>query len=91
MEVPRLDLKRIDMEVANEAARLRELIGRFDVGAGLSQSNPLRRTAQVMATSPQSRPAASPARSMVGKIAQAFAGRASAAAPSTAADSWQEF
>ncbi len=80
--------------LANEAARLRELIGRFDLGAGasLSQSNQLRRTAQVMAASPQSRPAASPARSMVGKIAQAFTGRASAAAAaSAAADSWEEF
>ncbi|TDK29808.1 methyl-accepting chemotaxis protein [Rhizobium deserti] len=80
--------------LANEAARLRELIGRFDLGAGasLSQSNQLRRTAQVMAASPQSRPAASPARSMVGKIAQAFTGRSSAAAaPSAAADSWEEF
>jgi methyl-accepting chemotaxis protein len=80
--------------LANEAARLRELIGRFDLGAGasLSQSNQLRRTAQVMAASPQSRPAASPARSMVGKIAPAFTGRSSAAAaPAAAADSWEEF
>jgi methyl-accepting chemotaxis protein len=80
--------------LANEAARLRELIGRFDLGAGasLSQSNQLRRTAQVMAASPQSKPAASPARSMVGKIAQAFTGRSSAAAPAAAAaESWEEF
>jgi methyl-accepting chemotaxis protein len=80
--------------LANEAARLRELIGRFDLGAGAStsQSNQLRRTAQVMAASPQSRPAASPARSMVGKIAQAFTGRNSAAAaPAAAVESWEEF
>jgi methyl-accepting chemotaxis protein len=80
--------------LANEAARLRELIGRFDLGAGasLSQSSQLRRTAQVMAASPHSKPAASPARSMVGKIAQAFTGRSSAAAaPAAAADSWEEF
>jgi methyl-accepting chemotaxis protein len=78
--------------LANEASRLRELIGRFDLGAGasLSQSNQLRRTAQVMAASPQSKPAASPGRSMVGKIAQAFTGRSSAASAPTA-DSWEEF
>jgi methyl-accepting chemotaxis protein len=58
----------------------------------MSQSNQLRRTAQVMVASAQSRPAASPARSMVGKIAQAFTGRSSTAvAPSAAADSWEEF
>jgi methyl-accepting chemotaxis protein len=80
--------------LANEAAHLRELIGRFDLGAGasMSQSNQLRRTAQVMVASAQFRPAASPARSMVGKIAQAFTGRSSTAvAPSAAADSWEEF
>jgi methyl-accepting chemotaxis protein len=78
----------------SDVARLRELIGHFDLGAGasMSQSNQLRRTAKVMAASPQSRPAASPARSMVGKIAQAFTGRSSsAAAPAAAADSWEEF
>jgi methyl-accepting chemotaxis protein len=82
--------------LANEAGRLRELIGRFDLGAGASastsQATQLRRTAQVMAASPQSKPAASPARSMVGKIANAFTGRSSAAAaPSAAAESWEEF
>jgi methyl-accepting chemotaxis protein len=38
----------------------------------------------------QTKPVASPARSMVGKLAQAFGGRGSAAA-APAADSWEEF
>jgi methyl-accepting chemotaxis protein len=80
--------------LANEAARLRELIGRFDLGVAGSASPAaqLRRTAQVMAAASHSNPAVSSARSVVGKIAHAFSPRSrAAAAPSAAADSWEEF
>jgi methyl-accepting chemotaxis protein len=43
-----------------------------------------------MTTSSHSTPLASPARGMVGKIAQAFGGRGGAAA-ATATVSWEEF
>ena len=81
--------------LASEAGRLRELIGQFRLGAGsaVSMSSPagqassLRHAASAMAAPSASR---SPARGMVGKIAQAFSGRGSAAA-APAADSWEEF
>jgi methyl-accepting chemotaxis protein len=89
--------------LANEAARLRELIGRFDLGAGGQVSvQPATRPASaravvspvapVRAVNPYTPPVASPARSMVGKIAQAFMGKSSGAASSApAADNWEEF
>ncbi|MGI2033418.1 methyl-accepting chemotaxis protein [Rhizobium panacihumi] len=79
--------------LATEAGRLRELISQFQLGHGGtagSQTAALRQTASVMAASPRSAPAASPARSMVGKIAQAFGGR-SGAATAVATDHWEEF
>ncbi len=79
--------------LATEAGRLRELIGQFQLGQNAASANPvsaLRQTAAVMAASPRSAPAASPARSMVGKIAKAFGGRGGAATAADA-DSWEEF
>ncbi|SFB04613.1 methyl-accepting chemotaxis protein [Rhizobium sp. NFR07] len=80
--------------LANESARLRDLIAQFQLGTGASlQSAALRQTASVMSATQRSAPVASPARGMVSKIAQAFGGgrSAAAAAPSASADSWEEF
>jgi methyl-accepting chemotaxis protein len=80
--------------LANEAARLRELIGQFQLNeAAASNASALRRIGSVMAAaSAQHVPAPSPARNMVGKIAQAFVrGSRSSAAPAAASDSWEEF
>jgi methyl-accepting chemotaxis protein len=80
--------------LANESARLRDLISQFQLGGGASmQSAALRQTGSVMAASQRSAPRPSPARGMVGKIAQAFGGgrSATAAAPSASADNWEEF
>ena len=78
--------------LANESARLRDLISQFQLGGTSMQSSALRQTASVMAASQRSAPVASPARGMVGKIAQAFGGgRKSSAATAPAMDSWEEF
>ncbi|GGG22159.1 hypothetical protein GCM10010924_59590 [Rhizobium wenxiniae] len=91
--------------LATEAGRLRELVSQFQLGqfqqaqsgaASFSQqSSALRQTVSAMAgpvktASRSSAPVASPARGMVGKLAQAFGSRGSAAAAS-AADNWEEF
>jgi methyl-accepting chemotaxis protein len=81
--------------LANEAARLRELISEFQLGQAYAnpaaQTAALRRTASTMSSaSARSTPVTSPARGMVGKIAKAFKGGGGAAAvPAT--DSWEEF
>jgi methyl-accepting chemotaxis protein len=89
--------------LASEAGRLRELVGQFQLGGASSyqpglQSTALRQTASAMtasirAASDRSLARPSPARGMVGKIAQAFGGgrggAAAAAVPST--DNWEEF
>jgi methyl-accepting chemotaxis protein len=74
--------------LANEAGRLRDLIGQFQLGyPSAERQAPSHRAA----ASPRSAaPAASPARGMMGKIAKAFSGRGSAAT-AQAADSWEEF
>jgi methyl-accepting chemotaxis protein len=86
--------------LATEAGRLRELISQFQLGGTASrpatQTAALRQTASVMAgsvkaASPRSAPVASPARGMVGKIAQAFGGGRSSNAAAPSADSWEEF
>jgi methyl-accepting chemotaxis protein len=85
--------------LANEAGRLRELIGGFQLGDGANshvsaQRSPARRAPAVSAASSYAAPVSSPARSMVGKIANAFRGKgggSAAAAPSNASDSWEEF
>jgi methyl-accepting chemotaxis protein len=79
--------------LATEAGRLRELISQFQLGQGNGTANhsaALRQTAAVMAASPRSTPAPSPARGMVGKIAKAFTGRGSGAA-AVGTDNWEEF
>ena len=88
--------------LATEAGRLRELVSQFQLGQGggagySQQTTALRQTASAMAApvrtaSRSSAPVASPARGMVGKLAQAFGGgRSSAAAAAPAADNWEEF
>ncbi len=88
--------------LATEAGRLRELVSQFQLGQGggasySQQTAALRQTASTMAgpvktASRSSAPVASPARGMVGKLAQAFGGgRSSAAAAAPAADNWEEF
>ncbi|MCB5202706.1 methyl-accepting chemotaxis protein [Neorhizobium sp. T786] len=74
--------------LANEAGRLRELIGQFQLG-GSSAGYAPRRAAPAHASA-QSAPQASPARGMVGKIARAFSGKGSAAA-AVSNESWEEF
>jgi methyl-accepting chemotaxis protein len=85
---------------ATEAGRLRELVSNFQLGGTSMQSSALRQTgsamsapmaAPVAAASYRSMPTASPARSMVGKIAKVFVGGRSAAAPAASADGWEEF
>ncbi len=89
--------------LATEAGRLRELVSQFQLGQGggasySQQTTALRQTASTMAgpvktASRSSAPVASPARGMVGKLAQAFGGgrSSSAAAAAPAADNWEEF
>jgi methyl-accepting chemotaxis protein len=79
--------------LANESARLRDLVSQFQLGGGASaQTAALRNTASVMAASQPSAPVASPARGMVGKIAQALgSSRRSAAAAAPSAANWEEF
>ncbi len=92
--------------LATEAGRLRELVSQFQLGqaqqvqgasASYSQhTTSLRQTAPAMAApvktaSRSSAPVASPARGMVGKLAQAFGGGRSSAAAAPAADNWEEF
>ena len=85
--------------LANEAARLRSLLSGFQLGQANSQATmqatvqtaALRQTSAVLSSaSRNSAPVASPARSMVGKIAKAFSGRGGAATAAVA-DDWQEF
>ncbi|WP_313602065.1 methyl-accepting chemotaxis protein [Rhizobium sp.] len=87
--------------LATESGRLRELVSQFQLGqgssAGFSQpTGTLRQTASMMpapvkAASRSTAPVASPARGMVGKLAQAFGGGRSGAAAAPAADNWEEF
>jgi len=78
--------------LATEASKLREMIVQFQLGqsgaAFISQPAPLRRTSVQFSPAPEQ--VASPARTMVGKIAKAFTGRTSAAALPVA-DDWEEF
>jgi methyl-accepting chemotaxis protein len=72
--------------LANEATRLRELVGQFQLGGGASAGYSARRAAPVAKAAPSS----SPARSMVNRIAGAFGTRGSAAV-AVQNDSWEEF
>ena len=70
--------------LAHEAAALNQLLSQFKLSGGAPR-----------AVSPASRPAASPARALVQKVAGAFgrggAATARAAAPAASADRWEEF
>ncbi len=83
--------------LAGEADKLRNLISRFQLGSTGQMSSGYARSASTGRSAPKAAssyaaPVASPARKMVGKIAQAFTGRSSAAAaPAAAADTWEEF
>jgi methyl-accepting chemotaxis protein len=81
--------------LATEAGRLRELISQFQLGSSgtseaTSSTAALRNTTSLMRNSGRSTPVASPARSMVGKIAHAFSHRGGATA-TAAQDNWEEF
>ncbi|WFR94277.1 methyl-accepting chemotaxis protein [Rhizobium tumorigenes] len=69
--------------LAREAASLNMLLARFNVGGEAVSAKPA-----VRSVSASSRPAPSPARALGRKVANAFGGRASAAAESA---SWEEF
>jgi methyl-accepting chemotaxis protein len=88
--------------LANEAARLRTLIAGFQLGNAEAEQSQgghaaaLRRTGSALASaSSRSVPVSSPARGMVGKLAQSFGGRsanaAATASPAKATDTWEEF
>jgi Methyl-accepting chemotaxis protein len=77
--------------LANEASRLRGLIGQFQLGgAGSYQPASHRAPAPVAKAGAKSAPVTSPARSMMGKIANAFSAKGSAAV-AVGSDSWEEF
>ena len=76
--------------LANEAGRLRTLIGQFQVGAPAAYQPAPQRTASVARAGSSSAPVASPARKMMGKIASAFSSKGSAAV-AVSHDSWEEF
>ncbi len=72
--------------LANEATRLRELVGQFQLGSGASAGHSTRRAAPVAKAAPSH----SPARNMVNRIASAFGTKGSAAV-AVQNDSWEEF
>nr|CAD6607464.1 methyl-accepting chemotaxis protein [Rhizobium sp. TCK] len=77
--------------LANEASRLRGLIGQFQLGGAASyQPASQRASTPVTRAGAKSAPVASPARSMMGKIANAFSAKGSAAV-AVSNDSWEEF
>ena len=81
--------------LANEASRLRGLIGQFQLGGAASYQPASQRAPAPVAkggakVGAKAGPAASPARSMMGKIANAFSGKGSAAV-AVGNDSWEEF
>nr|CAD6630140.1 methyl-accepting chemotaxis protein [arsenite-oxidising bacterium NT-25] len=77
--------------LANEASRLRGLIGQFQLGGAASyQPASQRASAPVAKAGAKSAPVASPARSMMGKIANALSAKGSAAV-ALADDDWKEF
>lgn len=77
--------------LANEASRLRGLIGQFQLGGPAAyQPASQRAAALVSKAGAKSVPVASPARSMKGKIANAFSSKGSAGA-ALSDDNWGEF
>jgi methyl-accepting chemotaxis protein len=75
--------------LANEAARLRDLVGQFQLRGGAFAGHAAQRPAPAIA-SVQAAPTHSPARSMVNRIASAFGAKGSAAV-AVQADNWEEF
>ncbi|MGY5810010.1 HAMP domain-containing methyl-accepting chemotaxis protein [Rhizobium sp. LEGMi198b] len=74
-------------QMAQEAAKLRDLVARFKLdGAASTQSSALRQIARAATSS--SKPVTSPARTLGQKLASAFGGRATSAA---IAEQWEEF
>ena len=69
--------------LAREAGALNDLLQQFRLG------NAPRAAVRPAAATPQSRPAASPARALAGKVGRAFGGGAATAA--AVQDSWEEF
>jgi len=77
--------------LANEAGRLRDLIGQFQLGAPASEQHlSHRRASGVSQPRSGTAPVASPARNMLGRIATAFSPRGSAAV-AVNNESWEEF
>ena len=76
--------------LANEAGKLRELVSQFQLGGASYQPASQRGPAVVAKASARSAPIASPARSMMGKIANAFSSKGSAAV-AVSNESWEEF
>jgi hypothetical protein len=77
--------------LANEASRLRGLIGQFQLeGAPARFAGSQRHPAGPASASDAARPVASPARGMMGKIARAFGGGQSAALAQKTED-WTDF
>ncbi|MBC7312055.1 MAG: HAMP domain-containing protein [Rhizobium sp.] len=78
--------------LANEASRLRGLIGQFQLGSPAAYQPAMqRRPAGVISKAgAETAPVASPARNMLGKIASAFSSKGSAAV-AVSNESWEEF
>ncbi|MGD9480409.1 methyl-accepting chemotaxis protein, partial [Shinella sp. G-2] len=76
--------------LAGEADKLRQLVGRFQVGAAVSSraATPAPVRGPVAAAHTTSRPVVSPAKRMVGKLASAFGGGSAATASEPG---WDEF
>lgn len=82
--------------LANWHSRPGSQLGQDSSAVFSQQTGALRQTASMMpppvkAASRGTAPVASPARGMVGKLAQAFGGGRSDAAAAPAADNWEEF
>ena len=77
--------------LANEAGRLRGLIGQFQLGGTAAYQPASQQTTKPVAKAgARSAPVTSPARGMMGKIANAFSAKGSAAV-AVSNDSWEEF
>ncbi|WP_245292542.1 methyl-accepting chemotaxis protein [Rhizobium sp. 9140] len=89
--------------LATEAARLKDLVARFQFGgasASYASATPSQQVPRVktpsrpaLATATRAVPVASPARKMANTLARAFSGGSASAAPAAAAaqDNWEEF
>jgi methyl-accepting chemotaxis protein len=71
--------------LAGEAARLRDLIGQFQLDGAAAHGRAHRASVTPVASNRDHKPAVSPVRKMAGKLAMAFGGTAAAA------NTWEEF